>query len=109
MLRSELFLVIARLSNDAEVLTATMIRFVEQPRFKMDLSLGGGKTVRCLPAPDLNTLTTIQANKVRVPAKLIGLLRSDLPLRDKKRKLGLIILRYSPVRCLHSDNSREYS
>ena len=52
MLRSELFLVIARLSNDAEVLTATMIRFVEQPRFKMDLTEDGGKRVRLLPACD---------------------------------------------------------
>lgn len=42
----ELFLVIPRLSNDAEVLTATMIRFVEQPRFRLDLGTGEGKTVR---------------------------------------------------------------
>ena len=48
MLRSELFLVIARLSNDAEVLTATMIRFVDEPRLDMDLSDVGGEMVRLL-------------------------------------------------------------
>ena len=37
----------SRLSlDDAEVLTANMIRFVEQPRFTMDLTEDGGKRVR---------------------------------------------------------------
>ena len=84
--------------NDEEVLTATMIRFVEQPRFKMDLISDGGKRVRLL-SPKGPMVASQQyfakARKVRVPAKLIELLRSDLPLPDKKHKLDQIILRYS--------------
>ena len=84
--------------NDEEVLTATMIRFVEQPRFKMDLISDGGKRVRLL-SPKGPMVASQQyfakARKIRVPARLIELLRSDLPLPDKKHKLDQIILRYS--------------
>ena len=86
-------------NDDAEVLTANMIRFVEQPRFKMDLTSDGGKRVRLLsPSGTKGPMVAspqyfAKARKIRVPARLIELLRSDLPLPDKKDKLDQIILR----------------
>ena len=35
-----------RLARDEEMLTATMIRFVEEPRFKMEISQDGHKRVK---------------------------------------------------------------
>ena len=42
-----------RLARDEEMLTATMIRFVEEPRFKMEISQDGHKRVTSTSNPFL--------------------------------------------------------
>ena len=39
------------------------------------------------------TIYNVQARKIRVPGKLIDLLRSELPLAEKREKLDQIIIR----------------
>merc|ERR1712110_486227 len=54
-----------------------MIRLVEQPRFNLELTDDERKT----------------AKKIRVPGKLIELLRSDIPITDKRKYLDQLTIR----------------
>jgi len=68
----------SKYSDEEEVLTANMIRLVEQPRRpELEMPKDGGKT----------------AKKIRVPGKLIELLRSDIPITDKRKYLDQLTIR----------------
>ena len=84
-----------RLSTNEDVLSATMIRFVEEPRFQFELTGDGRKQASEEFCKIEFVIVLFKAKKIRVPGKLLHLLRSNLPMEEKKHRLDQVILRYA--------------
>ena len=54
----------------------------------------GRKNVRSYILMDSLSKVFLQAKKIRVPGKLIELLRSDIPISEKRKYLDQLTIRY---------------
>ena len=73
------------LAQDEEELTATMIRFVEDPE---DRTKQARKVIIIITIFTINTtIDAKQEPKVRVPLQLLRLLRSPAPMQEKRNTL----------------------